>query len=158
MEIEKHAPFLFAEESFAIVHRELVNQYIAYRVHGYHNSTAFRRVFGAENYDSNSHLRIENLEHNPYYRREFARQLKAIQVEELWNTKIALNELLGMARNVFAKDTSRLAAMKELNIMCGITVTDENGKTKAGRSLDDFYKMANAEPKPEQTPDPTKVH
>lgn len=139
--IDKRPPFLFADESFAIVHKDLFDQFIEYRIHGYHSSVCFKRVFGAENYDSNAHMRIENLEHNPYYKRRFAQRLEEVKTSELWNTKISINELLSSARNPFAKDSVRLNAIKELNVMCGITVVDESGKTKAGRSLEDFYAM-----------------
>jgi len=156
--IEKKPPFLFATEEFAIVHRDLFDQYIEYRIHGYHTSTAFKRVFGAENYDGNAHIRIENMEHNPYYKSRFAQRLNEVKTTELWNTKISLNELLSSARNPFAKDSVRLNAIKELNIMCGITVVDESGKTKAGRSLEDFYRMEAGQDALPESPSPTTHH
>ena len=131
---------MFKERDFAEANKEFFDQYVEYRVRGYHGHTSFQRVFGDEATGSQAHIRIENIEHNPYYKERFKRRLEEIKVEELWNTKTSLNELLSMARNPFAKDSTRLNAMKELNILVGITVVDENGKTKAGRNLEDFYK------------------
>jgi len=128
---------MFGDRRFAELNKEQFDQYVEYKVNGYHSHVAFQRVFGDEY--TNPHLRIEFTEHNPYYRDRFKARLAEIKVDELWNTKTSLNELLAMARNPFAKDSTRLNAMKELNIMVGIVVVDENGKTKAGRSLDDFY-------------------
>jgi ASC-1-like (ASCH) protein len=138
--MERYAPSEFGTIEFAADNKQHIKKYIEYRVHGYHPHVAFRRVFGEENMCSQSHVSIELLEHNEYYKEHFERRLKEIKIEDLWNTKTSIHELLSMTRNVFAKDTTRLNAMKELNVLVGITVVDENGKTKAGRSLDDFYR------------------
>ncbi len=132
-------PSMFGDRAFAELNTEQFDAYVEYRVRGYHSHVAFRRVFGEEYMDNTSHIRIELTEHNAYVRAKFKERLAAIKVEELWDTKTSLNELLSMARNPFAKDSTRLNAMKELNIMVGIVVVDENGKTKAGRNLSDFY-------------------
>jgi len=133
-------PKMFGDVKFAEANSGIFDAYVEYRVRGYHAHVAFRRVFGEDYMDSVSHIRIEMTEHNPYFKEHFERRLKEIKVEALWDTKTSLHELLSMARNPFAKDSTRLNAMKELNILVGIVVVDENGKTKAGRSLDDFYK------------------
>ena len=132
-------PAMFGDREFAELNKDKFDEYTEYRVHGIHCTVAFRRVFGEEYMDSVSHIRVELTEHNPYFREQFLRRLKAIKVEELWDAKSSLNELLGMAQNPFAKDSTRLNAMRELNIMVGIVIVDENGKTKAGRNLEDFY-------------------
>src|ERR1700730_11077872 len=130
---------MFGDPELAELNKEQCDAYTAYRVRGVHCSVAFRRVFGEEYMDSVSHIRVELTEHNPYFREQFLKKLKAIKVEELWDAKRSINELLGMAQNPFAKDSTRLNAMRELNILIGIVVVDENGKTKAGRNLADFY-------------------
>jgi len=134
-------PDHFGDEEFALdkQNKKYFDLYIEYRVRGYHPHVAFRRVFGSDYMDSNAPQRIEMTEHNPYYRERFKERLKEIKIEELWETKTSIHELLSMARNPFAKDTTRLNAMKELNVLVGITVVDESGKTRAGRSLADFY-------------------
>jgi hypothetical protein len=132
-------PKMFGDQKFAEMNRDIFDKYVEYRVRGYHSHVAFRRVFGEDYMDSVSHIRIEMTEHNPYYQAKFKQRLEQIKIDELWEAKTAVHELISMARNPFAKDSTRLNAMKELNILVGITVVDENGKTKAGRSLADFY-------------------
>jgi hypothetical protein len=145
--IGKIAPVLFEDDDFAIVNRKLFDQYVEYRIHGYHSSRAFGRVFGEDNQDGHTHLRIECLEHSTYYRTKFAQRLKDIKNDDLWGAKKSLNGLLSIARDPFAKDAVRLNAIKELNVMMGITVVDENGKTKAGRTLSDFYRQKKMAPR-----------
>ncbi|WP_217478297.1 hypothetical protein, partial [Staphylococcus aureus] len=58
---------------------------------------------------------------------------------DLWNPKTALHELLQMVRDPTVKDSSRLSAIKELNVLAEITFVDESGKTRVGRGLADFY-------------------
>lgn len=126
----------YADLDFATLNSEAYDQYIEYRVRGHHPQTAFIRVFDEDN---RSHIICEMIEHNPYYKAQFAKRLKEIKIEELWNDKIAVHALLSAANNPFFKDSSRVAAIKELNVLIGVTVVDESGKTRAGRSLADFY-------------------
>jgi hypothetical protein len=130
----------FGSIEFAELNKEYFAEYIQYRLHGYHPQVAFRRTFGDEQLQRDGHLKVEEIEHNPYVRQKLAALLKAVNIAELWDEKIAVHELINLARNVFAKDNTRLGAIKELNILCGITVTDEKGNTKRGMSLDEFYK------------------
>jgi hypothetical protein len=132
-------PSFFADETFVRANEGLVAKYVDYRVKGYPDQMAFLRVFGSDYKDQFLYQRIENLEHNAVYRKMFSERLNSIPVDELWNARISVQELLNIARSWFAKDSTRLAAMRELNVLCGITVIDEQGRTKAGRKLEDFY-------------------
>lgn len=125
---------------FALMNVELFDKYVKLRVHGIHSMTAFRNVFPIDWMDnSNGPSRVNNVEFNPYVISKLRDALAVINPAELWNPKISVHEMLSLARDPYAKDSSRLGAMKELNILLDITVVDENGKTKKGRSLDDFY-------------------
>lgn len=137
--MEKIASYLFADEKFLKLNGSLVNEYVEYKIHGYHSTVAMRAVFGEENFDAQSHDRIVNLEASVAYREKFKARQKAIPKSELWNPEIAMTELMAFTRNPYMKETVRLNALKELNVLLGITIVDENGKTKAGRSLEDFY-------------------
>lgn len=130
----------FGDIEFAELNKEYFAEYIQYRLHGYHPHVAFRRTFGDQQLTTDGHLKVEEIEHNPYVRQKLAALLKVINIAELWDEKIAVHELISLARNVFAKDNTRLGAIKELNVLCGITVTDDKGNTKRGMSLDEFYK------------------
>jgi len=139
----------FVDENFALNNQPIFNQYIAMRVQGYAGGRVFRILFG-EKYvgDNLMQARIYALENNPYYRREFPKALDKIKIDELWNPKVAVHELISLVRDNFAKDSARLSAMKELNVITKITIIDESGNTKPGRSLDDFYAQEGVE-KPE---------
>lgn len=157
-QFEKLPAILFSDESWLAENFDSFREYIEYRVHGYFASVAFRRVYGEENSgDTYTHHRIENLEATRLYRDLFARRLSEVKISELWNTKVSVHELLSLTRNPFAKDTTRLQAAKELNVLVGITVVDENGKTKAGASLEDFYKT-EGNSKPDESAAPATTH
>jgi hypothetical protein len=131
-------PRMFGEEKFAELNKDHFDEYIEYRVRGYHASVAFARIFD-EIQPQMAQACTEFLEHNQYYQRQFKARLKEIQLDKLWGTKVSVHELLSMARNPFARDSTRLNAVKELNVMYGITIVDENGKTQRGKQLADFY-------------------
>ncbi|XAO36781.1 hypothetical protein WP1_142 [Pseudomonas phage WP1] len=48
-------------------------------------------------------------------------------------------ELLQVVRDPTVKDSSRLPAIKELNVLAEITFVDEPGRTRVGRGLAGFY-------------------
>lgn len=147
------APYYFNDTKFAELNKELFDAYVELRVHGRHPHHSFRMVFGEDNVDQNVQKRIDHLESGEYYIAKFKERLEAIQTGDLWNDKIAVHEMLAIARDPYAKDSTRLNAMKELNILVGITVVDENGKTKLGGSLEDFYRSFT--PGLDQTSSPT---
>lgn len=130
----------FENEHFALNNKGMFDEFIALTVRGVDEYQAMRLVFGDNVMgDQQGVARIYGLKRNPYYKREFPKQLDSVPLGEMWNPRIAIHQLVKLVRNEMAKDTARLAAIKELNVMTGITVMDEAGNTKMGRSLDDFY-------------------
>lgn len=127
---------------------EFINAYVELRARGYHETIAFRRVFGAINSQDNfTQHRIDSLESNPYFTERFEARLKTIPIDQVLNERIALNWLLRLSSSPYAKDTVRLAAMRDAAVLAGVTVIDDAGNTrKAGRSLDDFYKSTPSFP------------
>lgn len=139
-------PYEFANETFALNNKAIFDEYIEQRVHGVSSHVAFRIAFGEEFVkDNNTTARIYSVEKNPYYKTHFKSRLQGTKVDDLWNPKIAVNHLLSVAVDKFEKGSTRLAAMKELNILANIVIIDENGKTKAGRTLADFYAQEGAD-------------
>lgn len=137
-------PTDFASEQFAFHNRQIFDEFIALRVHGVSPYVAYRMVLGEDYADNYAQARIYAIEMNPYYKREFHAQLEATPVSELWNPKVAVHELLSLVRDRFAKESARMSAIKELNVIANITIVDETGKTKAGRNLADFYATEGA--------------
>ena len=151
----------FADPEFIEVNKPFFDKYVAMRVHGYDPKQAFLSVFGAKHFGESQHgyRRIDAIESTQYYTQTFAEKLKQEPVAELWCAKKAIHTLLANVRSPFVRDSTRLAALKELNVLVGIVVVDENGKTKAGRNLSDFYDSvpkvdANAEPESTTDKDP----
>jgi hypothetical protein len=132
----------FADPEFIALNKSFFDKYISLRVQGHDQRTAFLRVFGIEHLPQDAQgqqRRLEAIESTDYFNTHFNAALEAIKVSDMWNPKRALNELLCVVRGPYVKDSTKLNAIKELNIMVGIVIVDENGKTKAGRSLADFY-------------------
>lgn len=127
--------------SFALANVEVFNKYIDLRVHGVHSHEAFRRAFPLDWYENaNGFARTNSVEFNPYTISRMRDTLATVDPATLWNPRLAVHEMLCLARDPYAKEAARLGAMKELNVLLNITVTDEKGKSRAGRSLDDFYR------------------
>lgn len=146
---EPEPPWLFGDSDFTIVYKSKINAYVEYRIRGVHAQIALGRAFGSENavnMDQNTQQRIYFLESNPYYMQRFEKRLKEISIDELWNTRQSVHEMLSILKSPYTKDSTQLAAAKELNVVFGITIVDENGKTKAGRTLADFYKTVGEPP------------
>jgi hypothetical protein len=132
---------IFATDEFIEDNRSLYDQYIKLRVHGHPAHQSFIRVFGAEFWEGpqQGYNRIQAMEYTPYFQTQFDKVLEATPVSELWNAKKAINGLLTLANDPMVRDSTRLKAQDNLSLLAGIVVVDENGKTKAGRSLADFY-------------------
>ncbi|KAA0179028.1 hypothetical protein FX016_21770 [Cupriavidus gilardii] len=140
-------------QDFLELNQDFVSRYASLRVRGYHAETAFRRVFGIENCDSNMREKIDVLESSDVYERKFHAAAKTIPVSEIINPRLALIELMTVYRNPHFRDSTRLRALNDAMIVAGITTVDENGKTKAGATLDDFYKAEGL-----RTPPPPPVY
>jgi hypothetical protein len=154
-----HTTDEFADSEFIDLNRPFFERYVDLRVRGYGSRAAFIRVFGVDNYGNpqEGYRRTQDIEETEWYRSNFELRLKEIKDSELWNVKTSIHELLSILRGDLVKDSVRLNAIKELNVMGGITIVDENGKTKAGRSLDDFYRQQatpSAPTQPAETPAP----
>jgi hypothetical protein len=132
------------------MNKSFYDKYIELRVHGYPAYQSFVNVFGAEHWGGpqQGYNRIAAIESTQYYQTNYEKVLDSTEVSKLWCAKKAISGLLSIYRDPLNKCSTRLAAEKELNILTGVVVVDENGKTKAGRSLDDFYAGLSAEGTP----------
>lgn len=129
----------FRDEDFAQRNLVAVAEYAGYRALGVNAERAFLRTFGTDYADPHLTSRIEALEHNVIYRRAFLEAFSKVKVGEMWDVKMAAWEYLQLVNNPFVKDSTRLSAIKELNVLFGITVVDDTGRTRAGRGLKEFY-------------------
>lgn len=140
-------PKYMATEAYAEANGDLIIAYAKMRVHGIHPSVAFRRIFGESMWAMEPQARIYAVESSELYEETFRSLLRNTPVNELWNDKLAINKLLGIANNSFGTDSTRLRAIQELNVLIGIVVVDENGKSKRGSKMGDFYRDIGTEEK-----------
>lgn len=126
-------------DEFERLYRRELDAYIKMRVEGFPSTIAMRRSFGEAYNDAEVYARVHVLEGGNYYIVKFRESILATPIHVLWNEKIAVHELVSLVKSPVVKDATRLGAIKELNILTDITIIDENGKTKKGKSLDDFY-------------------
>jgi hypothetical protein len=121
-----------------------VEWYARLRVLAVQKHVAFRRVFGPVNCDEQMYARIDNLECSSLYMQTFADMLKTIPINKLLNAKRAVHAYLDLAFNPNTRDASRVAALKEATVLAGITVIDEDGRTRLGNGMADFYAAQQA--------------
>ena len=138
-------PRIMADERFAT---EFVREYQAYarlKLGGMLPSIAFRRVFPEYlSADSFATSRIYALESTDLFCDYYRQIMLNTPIKELWNEKLAVHRLLTIAHNPFEKGSTQVSAVKELNVLTGITIIDEAGKTRKGGSMDDFYSSLGA--------------
>lgn len=144
---EAPLPKQMATETWCNHNAEEISEYIDLRVRGWSSIKAMRRIFGEDFYDSNVSARVNSLEGTRYYRDEFDEKLKSLKIDEVWTDKIAVHRLLQIVNDESDKGSTRLRAIQELNILIGITIVDENGKTRKGNRVGDFYKDIGTEEK-----------
>lgn len=130
---------MFRDERFAEGNVDIFTDYVNARVAGHMPSVAFRRAFGIGYRSEDVYKFSEQVEHNPWFTDHFASALAAMPMDKLWNNKLAINALRQLTLDAFVKCSTRLAAMKELNVLANITFVDESGRTRANKSLNDFY-------------------
>jgi hypothetical protein len=140
-------PSVFGNDNMRILHEEQFIKFVELRVHGIRSDVAFAQSF--PNYAFGQEYRaaferVAYLESTDWYTAEFDRRLKAKKSHEFWPVNVAINRLLQRIEDPSEKGSTRVAAIKELNVLCGITIVDEDGRTRSGSSLADFYAAFDA--------------
>ncbi len=121
--------------------REYIDGYIKIRAFGRSGRAALRAEFGDAYADSSKcNSYIDRIECSPYFIYQFPIALDEVKSSQLWSAKIAAVNLIAIAGDSEVRATTRVAAMKELNVMFGVTFIDENGNTRAIAPFSDFYK------------------
>jgi hypothetical protein len=134
----------FGRETFLQLNITFVDRYASLRVRAVNSLAAFRRVFGNVNCDNQMYARIQCLEASDTYNDLFDAKLKVIPLDEILSARKALHSYVDIAANPMAKDSAKIAALKEAAVLANITIIDEKGNSRRGRSLDDFYAAVDA--------------
>lgn len=137
-------PADFANEAWAERFYIAFDDFIELRIKGMDREVAIITAFEMIKYGArlhNAHELAVAAESNPYYRKRFDPRLKDKEPTDLWDGNKALNHLLRLVESETVRDSVRLNAIKELNILLGITEIDDKGATKLiDKSLSDFYR------------------
>jgi hypothetical protein len=155
------SPEMFDRDSMRLLYRRQFLRFVDLKVLGIRGDVAFKQCFPryAQMHDRMAaRERLAYLEASDWFADVFAERLAAAKTHTLWNANKSVNRLLAIAEDPDASHTSKGAAIRELNVLVGITVVDEFGKTKQGRSLADFYAQAgNHTPPPSPTDEGSKA-
>ncbi|GAB3629272.1 hypothetical protein PTE30175_05205 [Pandoraea terrae] len=134
-------PSVFESDAMRTLHQEQFDKFVEFRIRGISSNVAFAKAFPRYSRPGdlrNAMERVTYLESTDWYIDEFEKRLAAKTAQELWPVNTAINRLLQRVEDPAEKGSTRVLAIKELNVLTGITV-EEGGQTKAGRSLEDFY-------------------
>lgn len=140
-------PEMFDRDSMRAIYPRQFNKYIDLRVMGIRSDIAFTYCFPKYSQPHDKMVarqRIAFLEASNWFIDTFNAQLAAAKVEVMWNPNKAVNRFLSVLEDPDSKDSARIAAAKELNVLAGITTIDDAGRTRKARTLEDFY--ADMEP------------
>ena len=137
-------PEMFKGPGFLEGFKAAIIHYMKLLAFGKSKKAALRVSFGeayAEHINWRSY--VDHLECTAFFINEFPKVLKANQTYKVWNEHSAIRSLVALADDSEARDNVRLAAITQLNVLCGITLTDVNGNTVVRRTLEDFYAEQN---------------
>jgi hypothetical protein len=139
----------FDNTVIAHYHREALDRYLKLKAIGQSSRAALSGAFGFE-YASvmNQQYYIDLIESSDAYTSALPKYVATLKHHAVWSPEISARTLAAIATDQSLKSSDRIAAAKELNVIFNITVVDENGKTKAGRSLADFYSDVRAMQEP----------
>lgn len=119
-----------------------LSEYMKLRAIGRDSLAALTVAFGANHVMSgNSHILIDFIEGSDKYIEGMPAALERMKHVTIWSPAISARNLVAIA-NGAAKASDRMNAIKELNVIYGVTIIDENGKTKSGgMTLKDFWAL-----------------
>lgn len=126
--------------------REIYDRYIDHTMRGCTFYDAAKRIGVPAEQASQWVVKAED---DAYVIAKRALLMGAVDPRKVWSIAESVMTLVRIAKNEGEKAMSRIAAAKELNVMCGyIELPDEEAKRKRGHTLEDFYLMtADGSPK-----------
>ncbi|WP_186080035.1 hypothetical protein [Burkholderia gladioli] len=122
-----------------------VRKYARLRAHAMEAGTAFISTFKLSINDDRWPLKKQALESTEFYAAMFKEEFSKVKAEDLLNPKSALFKYMEIVNCRKTNGASKVAALKEAALIAGVTVIDEDGKVKAGASLNEFYQSVKSE-------------
>ena len=135
----------FADQNFAKEYPGMFRNYAVLRVKGRPSDLAvieaFRMIQNGFNTDNVKLLGMA-CEVNPVVQAHISSILAAADIKkDLWSEKRAVHSLLEIVEDYRERGTTRLNAIKELNVLCKYVPLDEATNRKIGHTLEDFQKL-----------------
>lgn len=119
--------------------RAIYDRYIDHSMRGCTFYEAARRV-GVQAEKASQWVVIA--EDDKYVIAKRALLMGALDPRKAWSVAESVMTLVRIAKNEGEKASSRIAAARELNAMCGyVELPEEEAKRKVGHAMKDFYKM-----------------
>lgn len=138
----------FDNDVIAHYHRDALDRYLRLKAIGQSSRAALSGAFGYE-YATvmNQQYYIDLIESSDAYTSALPKYVAAMKDHAVWSPEISARTLAAIATDQSLKASDRISAAKELNVIYGVTIVDENGKTRrGGHTLEDFYKMTADQP------------
>ncbi|NIF88868.1 hypothetical protein [Burkholderia sp. Cy-637] len=142
-DLKKLYPLDFASSACAAESPGEFRKYAELKVKGWPSARAAIFAFDLINECvdlSNLNALTQALDTNPAVVQMIEAMTDASEGSGLWSAKKAVVRLLAIIEHPDTRDAARISAIKELNVLSGITVIDDKGNTKAG-GLSDFYSL-----------------
>ncbi|WP_438394834.1 hypothetical protein [Caballeronia sp. DA-9] len=129
----EYDPFEFADPAYAQKYYMLFDAYIELRVRGTPRDLAVIDAFELIRLRV-SLYNVDQLgfaaDSNPYVKIRFDKVLSEKMASELWDGKKSMHNLLKLIEDPRVRESTRLNAIKELNVLAGITTIDQQGNSK----------------------------
>ncbi|MCA7922123.1 hypothetical protein LGM35_06460 [Burkholderia cenocepacia] len=156
-----YEPLDFASLEYAEEFSELFDRFIELCIQGIPGEDAIIDAFemiqnGARLHNAKELARAARA--NPYFKTRFPAQLKKARPADLWNTRKAINYFLTMALDPNVRDTVRFNAARELGVLTGITIVDENGQTRRAEEMAGLLDKIDADLDAKEASQPATRH
>jgi hypothetical protein len=128
--------------AFEALHADRLALYVNLKSLGRSSRAALRVAFGDNVASGDQFLSyIDFIEASQFYIDNLPKAIEANKRAVIWSAEISARTLVSIALDESSKKADRLAAIKELNVIYNITIIDDKGNTRAGHSLEDFYRL-----------------
>ena len=119
----------------APINRDMLTKYVGLRVLGH---PPYAAALGAEVPLEMSDVYAQLVEVNDDYMRMFAEKLALLDESCGWSRKVAIIRLMETINGQYTKASDKTNAIKELNMLTGVTAIDDKGRTVIP-TLKDFF-------------------
>lgn len=142
-ELPRHDPQNFADQTWLSDLTENVDTFVTLYAQGVPRDTAVIAAFEMIKYGrflGNADLLAQALLSVASVRSKINAKIKAAKPDELWHARLSAHKLLQIVMDDRNRETARLNAIAQLNVLLGITEMTETGQQKlVDKSLADFY-------------------